>query len=368
MLSFIHTADIHLGARLLKLGDKVDQQRVQIQLTFEKVVREAIDRNVPLVLIAGDLFDDQKPEKQLVEFAITNLITLNDRHIHVCISLGTHDYDVANLFDDVADMSQFPFIHVFDHPEYNKLELEDIQTVIFCNAPVANRTGESPLKGIVRDDNFMYNVALAHGSFQIPGKSSSNDSPITAEEIESTGMDYIALGHWHNQQRVGNGKVNAWYSGAPEMIDLDQTNSGKIIVGSISESREVNIESVQVGKRYFDKLSIDASTIKSQEDLIGRIREGANPDLVRLIQIDGMLLDPAFVNEEEIRRRLKSELFAIIIKNSSQISIPDVDKQVEGNILKTKFIEYVRQSGKNEDIVNEAIQMGLSLIDGNIKI
>ncbi len=39
---------------------------------------------------------------------------------------------------------------------------------------------------------------------------------IHQEELVATGADYVALGHWNQATRVGNGQVTAYYSGSPE--------------------------------------------------------------------------------------------------------------------------------------------------------
>jgi hypothetical protein len=39
---------------------------------------------------------------------------------------------------------------------------------------------------------------------------------IHREELLATSADYVALGHWNQCTSVGNGDVNAHYSGSPE--------------------------------------------------------------------------------------------------------------------------------------------------------
>jgi DNA repair exonuclease SbcCD nuclease subunit len=61
---------------------------------------------------------------------------------------------------------------------------------------------------------------------------------IHPEELAATGADYVALGHWNQATRVGNGKVKAYYSGSPEytgtvnVVRLRET--GSIEVGTAS--------------------------------------------------------------------------------------------------------------------------------------
>ncbi len=62
MIRLLHTADVHLGAKFLSLGDKGAAQREQIRASFKKLISLAIAEDVDVVLIAGDLFDaNQQP-------------------------------------------------------------------------------------------------------------------------------------------------------------------------------------------------------------------------------------------------------------------------------------------------------------------
>jgi len=40
---------------------------------------------------------------------------------------------------------------------------------------------------------------------------------ISDGEIDATGADYIALGHWNRAAQVGTGRIPAYYSGSPDL-------------------------------------------------------------------------------------------------------------------------------------------------------
>jgi hypothetical protein len=64
-----------------------------------------------------------------------------------------------------------------------------------------------------------WQIAVAHGHYEpVPARGSRHSFGwlIGDAEIAATGADYVALGHWNRATKVGNGKVPAHYSGAPE--------------------------------------------------------------------------------------------------------------------------------------------------------
>ncbi len=70
MVRLLHTADVHLGAKFLGLGDKGATQREQIRASFRKLISQAITENVDIVLIAGDLFDANQQPRMNVDLVV----------------------------------------------------------------------------------------------------------------------------------------------------------------------------------------------------------------------------------------------------------------------------------------------------------
>ena len=57
---------------------------------------------------------------------------------------------------------------------------------------------------------------------------------IDQAEIDATGVDYVALGHWNTPVQVSDGAVTAYYSGSPELANtvnlVRLTQSGSVEV------------------------------------------------------------------------------------------------------------------------------------------
>jgi hypothetical protein len=76
-----------------------------------------------------------------------------------------------------------------------------------------------PLRG-PRPRTTRHQVAIAHGHYEPPENLATPLRPswiFSDPEIDATGADYLALGHWDRPVRVGNGAVPAYYSGSPDL-------------------------------------------------------------------------------------------------------------------------------------------------------
>ena len=67
-------------------------------------------------------------------------------------------------------------------------------------------------------------------------KEFGNRAYLTKEEIAATGLDYLALGHWHSSQQGKAGHVIYAYSGAPEPVAVDQDRAGKVLIVSLDDT------------------------------------------------------------------------------------------------------------------------------------
>jgi len=69
---------------------------------------------------------------------------------------------------------------------------------------------------------------MVHGALAIPGKTDGDEVVFTEDEISKTGLDYLALGHWHSAIEGRAGNVTYAYCGAPEPVALDQDGAGQV--------------------------------------------------------------------------------------------------------------------------------------------
>ena len=121
---------------------------------------------------------------------------------------------------------------------------------------------------------------MFHGSISIPGKTEHDEVVITTDEIAASGLDYLALGHWHSAQTAKAGGVTYAYSGAPEPVALDQDRAGKALLVELDDragTRTVTVQELQVGQTRFDKTEVDAATVASQPALVDAARGAGRP-------------------------------------------------------------------------------------------
>jgi DNA repair exonuclease SbcCD nuclease subunit len=355
MLRLLHTADVHLGARHADLGDQAAAQRERQFAAFRAAIDLALDEKVDVVLVAGDLFDSNTQPRRSVERVAAELRRLAGARIRTVVIPGTHDvYDRASIYrvHDVAALAgsteDDDLVTVLT-PDRPSVHLAACDVIVHGPVFASKRAPHSPLRDlrVGGGEGATWHVGLVHGSLAIPDRTDRDEVVFTREEIAASGLDYLALGHWHSAQRGKAGSTTWAYAGAPEPVAVTQDGAGKVLLVELSETngtKTVTVDERQVGKTRFEKLDVDAATVRDQPALVAAIAARADPDVVLDARLTGVRPDELDISVEEIEERLKGSFLKLRLRDQSvpaltQGSLPSPDtipgafiRNVEGRI------------------------------------
>jgi exonuclease SbcD len=365
----LHTADVHLGATFRVLGDRGREQRRQLEATFARVVTLAIAEGVNVMLIAGDLFDSVSAARAHLRFVAQELRRLGDAGIAVCAIAGNHDplgEGSAGVWRDLVAAA--PAVTLFG-PALEARVFPELDLTVVGRSRQRHLSAESPLEGLPLARSTRFVVALAHGSVQRP------DVPpqfgqIAREEIQRSEMDYVALGDWHSARDVSSGGVAAWYSGAPEMIDLDEPDSGTVCLVALEAPGKVDVVRTRVGRRYGRRLDLDIATLGGPEAVAELVRAHADPDLALTVVLAGLLSLADRVSAERLREELAGEFFRLEVRDESHLRPDGIDpaqfpeNTVLGRFIRLMYEEIARRAGEGQAVAEDALHWGVALLQG----
>jgi exonuclease SbcD len=371
VIKFLHTADIHLGAKFLWLGDNGKSQREQIKSGFKKLISQAIAEKVDIVVISGDLFDSNQQPQANIDLAIEQFGSLEKNNIPVCLIPGTHDcFDSASVYRKVDFPRRCPNLTLFIDEGWNHKEFPSLGLTVYGKPNFSNRSPKSPLEGLKPSTETKHQLAMAHGSLNIPGKITEDDYVFNLNQIQNSQMQYIALGHWHRSYKCSDNGVTAWYSGAPEIIAVDQRQPGTVLIVTILDSGEVKVEPRQIGVRFCDEVDIDLSDLKALSELKNKITEGASPNLIRRAILKGFRNEDIYFSTEELEKDFSEHFFHLRIEDKSHPKMADYAEGIyEDRLIIAKFIKLMKEhietcEGANREVAEEALQYGLALLQG----
>ena len=328
MLRILHTADVHLGARHTDLGERAAAQRERQFAAFARTVQAALDREVHLFLVAGDLFDSNTQPRRTVERVAAELRRLVAAGIRTVLLPGTHDvYDRASVYR-AHDIPALAGIEpgtdqiVVLTPDRPDVVYPALDAIVYGRTFATKRAPQSPLAGLEAgaDPRARWKVGIVHGSVAIPGSTDADDVVITPDEIARSGLDYLALGHWHSTSTGRAGRTQYAYAGAPEPVAVDQDRAGRALAVTLegeADERRVTIEEVTVGRTRFERLQFDVGELASQVDLVDRVRVHADADLVLDIELRGVRRDEQDLDADEVEAILVADFLNVRVRDRS---------------------------------------------------
>lgn len=221
MIKIVHCADIHLGAKLDSLykiaGENITyKRRYETRKAFSNIIEFVKTKKVDLLLIAGDLFENNYVDEVLVSETINLLKQIPETY--VAISPGNHD---CFYYNSIYSRYTWPENTIIFSGEMEQVVLDDIG-VKLCGAGFLDvYQEESMFKTCPINDNYL-NICVIHADI-VSRITDSKYNPVTVDMIGNSGFEYVALGHIHKRTEpvCSNGTYYA-YSGCPQGQGFDE--------------------------------------------------------------------------------------------------------------------------------------------------
>lgn len=312
MLKIIHGADFHLDSPFAGLSpERAAQRRGEQRELLDRLAGLAREKRADLVLLAGDLLDS---ERVYPETAQALRAALADIPCPVYITPGNHDFYSRRSVWAALDWPEN--VSVFTSGELERVDLPGC--TLWGRAFTDPYRNDCPLDGLEVPDDGKLHIACLHGSV-----GAQNDyGPITPQDIASSALDYLALGHVHQGSGLRKEGSTFWaYPGCPEGRGFDELGEKGVLYVE-AEPGHVTAQFVPLAKRRYEILSVDvtgaadpaaavrAAVPADAGNLICRViltGEGPSPDLAALDRA----LSPEFYGLTLIdRTRLPQDLWA----------------------------------------------------------
>ena len=192
MIKILHGADLHLDSPFSSLTpQQAAACRARQRQLPQTMVRLANDRQCQLLLLVGDVFDSHAVYPETVQALCDALSAFRG---YVFISPGNHD-----PYGEIWDRPWPENVHIFKAP-YECVTLEHLGCRIHGGAFLQD-VCDIPLPAVQRQG--YVEIGVFHGDCVTAGPY----RPVTREQIEQSGLDYLALGHIHKPsfpRRLGN--------------------------------------------------------------------------------------------------------------------------------------------------------------------
>jgi DNA repair exonuclease SbcCD nuclease subunit len=233
MYRLIHSADWQLGARFSQFGQHgtlLRQARIE---TLQRSLTLARKHHADAFLIAGDLFEDNQVDNTLITIVIDLFRAHPDIPIHILP--GNHDPHTGpdsiwqrrpfldapanvRILREAGVTTLADGVCLIASPLHQKLSTTDPSLKL---AELASTLPPDTIK-----------IGITHGAPAIESRHQPNDFPIALNAATRAGLDYLAIGHWHNWlEGLDGGRI--LMPGTPEPDRFANDASGNVALVEI---------------------------------------------------------------------------------------------------------------------------------------
>ena len=234
-MKFIHTADWQIGMRAAHVGAVAEVVRGERLNAAQRVVDVAREKAVAFIVVAGDMFQDNGVERVLVQ-QVADILGAFAKPVYIIP--GNHDPFVPGSVWEHPAWKAYPNITILVEPVPVEFEWGKIYP-----CPLREKHSfEDPTQWIKPDTVAEIRIGIAHGT--VEGVSTDEpDYPIPRDAAVRTGLDYLALGHWHSTATYASGTeaVRMAYSGTHETSKFGERDSGNVLLVEIEKAQQAPV-------------------------------------------------------------------------------------------------------------------------------
>lgn len=379
-MNILHTSDWHIGKRLM------DRERLPEQIAaLDEIVRICDERDVDLVLVAGDVFDTYMPSADAEEVFFRAVKRIAGEKRAVVIVSGNHDdgvrlaasaplaaeegiylfgggYDVVPVGGERAVKAvasgegyvvianargEQVYINALPYP--NEARLKEEKT----DESYADKLRRWIVRGEAGFSGNMPHILLSH-LFVAGGKVSESERDIDLGGARAvpvslfSAFDYVALGHLHKPQKLSG---NVRYSGSLLQYSFDEFEKKQVI---LLHTQEKSLEIEEIPLLSGRKL------VRLEEENVERAAALLKQYPGAFIELTLRLSAPLTSQETQLLRAANDGLVSLIVRTRAESSAPVIKRSSLSS--KQLFEEYYR-CVYGEDPASDLTQAFLELLE-----
>lgn len=340
-LKILHSADWHLGSPFRQFSPAHREYLKQEQRKIPQKIADLCRReHCQMVLLSGDIFDGQ-PSRDLIDL-VKN--TLRSCGVPVLISPGNHDFCTTGSPWLENDWSENVIIF---NGALSSVAFPQLDCRIY-GAGYQSMDCPGLLEGFRTMGTERYHIAVLHGD---PIQTGSPYCPITASQVRSSGLQYLALGHIHKAGAFRSGNTLCAWPGCPMGRGWDETGSKGVCIVTIGSSAQVQAVTMDTPRFHALEADVGSDAIGAMETLLPA---GETQDFYRVT-----LTGSGYVSPSELYRHFDRIPHLEILDHTEEPQ--DLWTDAEEDSLEGVFFRMLRTAAENDPDHAEQIRLAAEI-------
>ena len=282
-LTFIHAADLHIGApfRGLRALSEEWARRLSdaIPAAWDRVVDAAVSRQVDFVVVAGDIFDSVRASYRDYLRFFDGLQRLDAAAIPSYLCTGNHD-PLSLWQKDFFALPPSATMLAADRPDFALFEKDGRPAALICGRGYPNKVwsrDEDISAGITRA---AAEEALGPHAAQAPFAVGVLHTGLTLDPVKAptdpaalarAGMDYWALGHIHRRYVHDEADPRIVFSGCIQGRDVRETGSRGAYAVTLEKGKAPQLTFLPTASVVWERIEVDVSDCPNIPALVDKV-------------------------------------------------------------------------------------------------
>ena len=358
-MKIIHCSDLHLDSRMKSNLDskKAKERRNEILITYQNMVKYAVENDVKVILIAGDMFDKKEITLKAKNIVLDSINS--NKQIDFIYLKGNHDE--SNF---ISNLEQIPEnLKLFNQNEwttyrYGKIAISGIEFGKISNYEIYST--------LMLNKNDI-NIVTLHGQETLYDQKDKTEI-INLNDLKNKNIDYLALGHIHKfkQEKLDNRGIYC-YSGCIEGRGFDECGEKGFVLLDIDEEKGlIDTKFVPFASRHLYEISVDvtdtSSTLETEAKIDETLLNIEKEALIKIVLVGKVTLD----SERDINyleKKYNSIYYFAKIYDETTLKIDYMTYENDAS-LKGEFIRLVLSQNLPEDETRKIITSGIKALSG----
>lgn len=382
-MKILHMADVHLDSKLTRYLDneKARERRNEILLTYRNAVNYAVENDIEVIIIAGDLFDVRKISATARD-AVRDSIEQNP-DITFFYLRGNHDADsfVQTVIEKNGKLPENLKMFSREWASY-RFTAKDGISVVITGAEMDSENSAELVSSLALNHSD-FNIVTLHGQ-EIATASKNDAEVIPLREYRNRGIDYMALGHIHEPKiEKLDARGTYSYSGCLEGRGYDECGVrgfNVIEVTEISGNPEMDVKFVPFARRTIHRVELDLGIVNSgamqgmiDSPRIARLAKDKiseagveEKDMVRL-ELTGKINASVDIDTDYIRKILEDDYYHIKVVDKTGVFINYEDFALDMS-LRGEFVRLIMREKElgnlDEEMAARITRTGIDILAG----
>lgn len=352
-MKIIHCADIHLDSKMETnlTAEQAAIRNQEICTTFSNMIQYAVNNNVDVVIIAGDMFDTERITKKTADYILDKIMLAPQ--IDFLYLRGNHDESHNAFCRKEIPVNLKLFTDSWKYYEYNLVTIAGIE--------INNTNCESLYQSLQLLENET-NIVVMHGIQSVNPGSGLICIPL----LKNRAIDYLALGHIHSyfKEQLDNRGCYC-YSGCLEGRGFDECGDKGFVIIEIND-KKISSEFIPYAYRKFYEIPVDITGLTTISDIQSALNN-ASLDISSDSLVKFVIKGKCNVNTQKdlgfLLIELKRHFFFVKIVDESRLIISEEDYRMDVS-LKGEFIRIIMNSDKSDAEKEQIIRYGIQALSG----